>query len=72
MFVPSFAQEGEVDGYVHEQGTSLPVNKAIVTICNQKNSVLYSSVTTKDGKFHLSTKGEDLSFFILKVHIKSV
>ena len=26
MFVPSFAQNGEVDGYVHEQGTSLPIN----------------------------------------------
>lgn len=67
MFQPSFAQKGEVDGYVHEQGTSLPVNKAIVTICNQKNSVLYSSVTTKEGKFHLSTKGEDLSLYSLKV-----
>lgn len=67
MFVPSFAQNGEVDGYVHEQGTSLPINKAIITICNQKSSVLYSCVTNKEGKFHLSTKGEELSLFILKV-----
>ena len=48
MFVPSFAQNGEVDGYVHEQGTSLPINKAIITICNQKSSVLYSCVTNKE------------------------
>lgn len=67
MFVPSFAQNGEVDGYVHEQGTSLPINKAIITISNQKSSVLYSCVTNKEGKFHLSTKGEELSLFILKV-----
>ena len=54
MFVPSFAQNGEVDGYVHEQGTSLPINKAIITICNQKSSVLYSCVTNKPLGEHIA------------------
>lgn len=67
MLTPSFSQETEVEGYVHERDTSLPVGNAIVTICNQKNNILYSGLTTKEGKFRLSTKGEDLSVCSLKV-----
>lgn len=65
--IPSFAQEKGVEGHVSEQGTGIPVNKAIITICNQKNNILYSGITAKDGKFHVLTKGEDLSRFTLKV-----
>ena len=65
--MPSFAQKVAVDGYVYEQGTGNPVNKAIVTICNQKSNILYSGITSKEGKFQLLTKGEDLSLYTIKV-----
>lgn len=65
--MPSFAQKVAVDGYVYEQGTENPVNKAIVTICNQKSNILYSGITSKEGKFQLLTKGEDLSLYTIKV-----
>lgn len=67
IFMPSFAQKVAVDGYVYEQGTGNPVNKAIVTICNQKSNILYSGITSKEGKFQLLTKGEDLSLYTIKV-----
>lgn len=67
IFMPSFAQKVAVDGYVYEQGTENPVNKAIVTICNQKSNILYSGITSKEGKFQLLTKGEDLSLYTIKV-----
>lgn len=66
IFMPSFAQKVAVDGYVYEQGTGNPVNKAIVTICNQKSNILYSGITSKEGKFQLLTKGEDLSLYTIK------
>lgn len=65
--MPSFAQKVAVDGYVYEQGAGNPVNKAIVTICNQKSNILYSGITSKEGKFQLLTKGEDLSLYTIKV-----
>lgn len=65
--MPSFAQKVAVDGYVYEQGTENPVDKAIVTICNQKSNILYSGITSKEGKFQLLTKGEDLSLYTIKV-----
>ena len=67
IFMPSFAQKVAVDGYIYEQGTGNPVNKAIVTICNQKSNILYSGITSKEGKFQLLTKGEDLSLYTIKV-----
>lgn len=67
IFMPSFAQKVAVDGYVYEQGAGNPVNKAIVTICNQKSNILYSGITSKEGKFQLLTKGEDLSLYTIKV-----
>lgn len=67
MLTPSFSQVTEVAGYIHERDTSLPVSNAIVTICNQKNNILCSGLSTKDGKFRLSTKGENLSVCTLKV-----
>lgn len=65
--MPSFAQKVAVDGYVYEQGAGTPVNKAIVTICNQKSNILYSCITSKEGKFHILTKGEDLTLYTMKV-----
>ncbi len=65
--MPSFAQKVAMDGYIYEQGTGLPVNKAIVTICNQKSNILYSGITSKEGNFHLLTKDEDLSQYTMKV-----
>lgn len=67
IFMPSFAQKVAVDGYVYEQGAGTPVNKAIVTICNQKSNILYSCITSKEGKFHILTKGEDLTLYTMKV-----
>lgn len=65
IFMPSFAQKVAVDGYVYEQGTGNPVNKAIVTICNQKSNILYK-LTSKGGKFQVLTKGEDLSLYTME------
>lgn len=59
--VPAFSQVVEVKGYVYERETLLPIKRAIVSIRNKNNNVLYSSVTSEDGKFCMQTKGEDLS-----------
>lgn len=64
--VPSFAQETAITGRVYDCETQKPVEKAIVTIRNQRNSILYSGTTTKDGRFSLATKGQ-LSAYMLVV-----
>lgn len=63
----SFSQEKVVEGYVFEKGSMLPLPKVIVTICNQKNTVLYSTTTSQEGRFHFSTKDKDISSYNLKV-----
>lgn len=59
--LPAHGQETTIQGLVVETGSKTPVRGAVVTIRNNKNTILYNTQTSTKGEFSLMVKREKVA-----------